>query len=299
MSSGFFYEINEQALNVHYGQNLTFYPHFHKNLEFFYNLSGQTKVVIEDQEKVLGAGEVAFIWPNYVHSYAAYPENSYYIGIIDVSVINEYAPIFSKNDCLDPFIPPSCVHPDVLRCLDCLTSPPAMSTPLRHFYLGIVLGRLLETLPLGKSNHAIGHDALRNLMRYIDTHITEPISLDRLSKELFMNKYYISKLLSQRIGCSLRTYINAIRVSMACAMLSDPAVTIPRILESCGFESERTFYRAFQSYCGMTPKDYRAHAPQGAQVFPKGRLPGIAYGAKKINEKRTVQQAYADNSISS
>ncbi len=297
MSSGFFYEINEQALDVHYGQNLTFYPHFHKNMEFFVNLGGHTKITVEDKERMLCPGEVAFIWPNYVHSYAACPENSYYIGIVDVSMISEYSSLFLKNDCLDPFIPQEKVHPDVLRCLDCLTGPQEMSASLRHFYLGIVLGRLLETLPLGKCEHAIGHDALRNLMRYIDTHITEPISLERLSRELFMNKYYISKLLSQRIGCSLRTYINAIRISMACAMLQDPSVAIPEILEGCGFESERTFYRAFQAYCGMTPKNYRAQAPQGALAFARGHLPKLSLGARRIHEKRAILQPYADSPV--
>ncbi len=286
MSSSYFYEINEWTMSVRYGQNLTFYPHFHQNAEFFYSLGGKTKITVGDREEFLRAGDAVLIWPNEVHSYAACPENSYYIGIIDVSVLHEYAPIFAKFDCVDPFLPREKVHPDVARCLASLVQSPEMSTALRHFYLGVVLGRLLEPLPLGEKARPAGQDSLRSLMKYIDTHITEPLTLERLSKELFLNKFYISKLFSQRIGCSLRGYINAIRVSMACALLNDPDVTLPCIMEKCGFDSERTFYRAFRANRGMTPKSYRAQVPRGAPAMDGSRLPGISYGKKPEDSQK-------------
>jgi len=268
MSGNVFYEVTHQALRVYYGQNLTFYPHFHSGLELFLSLEGQTKVAVEDKEKLLGPGDVAVIWPNHVHSYTAVSQTGYLIGIVDLSLIHEYTPLLTKHDCLDPFLDKDKVHPDVLHCLDTLFKSPNVSDLLRRAYLGVIAGRLLEQLPLEERKHALGSDSLRDLMTFIDTHISEHISLDRLSKELYLNKYYISKLFSQRIGCSLRTYINALRVDRACAMLADPSVTIPDILESCGFESERTFYRAFMTQRSMTPKAYRSQAPDAEQHTP-------------------------------
>lgn len=260
VSSSFFYEIKRQAMDIKYGQNLTFYAHFHQHLEFFLSLGGQTKMVVEDRERLLQPGEAAFVWPNAVHSYAAMPENAYYLGIVDVPVIGGYASTFAKWDCTDPFIPVEKVHPEVWRCMEALMAQPDMAAPLKQSYLGIVVGRLLEALPLTERTQAAGHDTLRGLMEYIHAHIAEPLSLERLSRELFMNKYSISKLFSQRIGCSLRTYLNAIRTSRARAMLADPGVSIHQVIEACGFESERTFYRVFQANCGATPRACRTQA---------------------------------------
>lgn len=257
MSNSVFYELNRQALRVFYGQNLTFYSHFHSSLELFVSLEGQTKVAVEDKEKLLPPGGVAVIWPNCVHSYTAASQTGYLIAIADLSLIPEYAPTFANHDCLAPFLDKEKVHPDVLHCLDTLARTPDMGELLRRAYLSVIAGRLLEQLPLGERKRALGSNSLRDLMTFIDSHISEPISLDLLSKELYLNKYYISKLFSQRIGCSLRTYINAIRIDRACSLLANPGVTIPAILEACGFESERTFYRAFINQRGMTPKAFR------------------------------------------
>jgi AraC-like DNA-binding protein len=143
-----------------------------------------------------------------------------------------------------------------------------MGELLRRAYLNVIAGRLLEQLPLGERKRAFGSDSLRDLMTFIDNHISEPISLDLLSKELYLNKYYISKLFSQRIGCSLRTYINAIRIDRACSLLANPSITIPEILEDCGFESERTFYRVFLKQRGITPKAFRAQSPDPGPKLP-------------------------------
>jgi AraC-like DNA-binding protein len=267
MSNNVFYEINRQALRVYYGQNLTFYPHFHSSLELFYNLEGQTKVAVEDKESLLSPGDMAVIWPNSVHSYTAMSQTGYLIGIVDLSLIHEYEPLFTKHDCLAPFLDKDKVHPDILHCLDTLVRFPGMSELLRRAYLNVIAGRLLEQLSLGERKRALGSDALRDLMTFIDAHISEPISLDRLSKELYLNKYYISKLFSQRIGCSLRTYINSLRIDRACSLLANPSATIPGILEACGFESERTFYRAFLAHRNLTPKAFRAQSP-GAEIKP-------------------------------
>ncbi len=260
MSSNAFFEINRQALRVYYGQNLTFYPHFHSSLEIFISLEGQTKVVVEDHIKLQSSGDAAIVWPNHVHSYTAMTATRYLIAIIDLSLIHEYAPKITQHGCPNPFIDKEQIHPDILHCMETLAKSSNIGEPLCRAYLGVIIGRLLEVLPLGERKKAPSHDSLRELITFIDAHIMEPISLERLSKHLYLNKYYISKLFSQRIGCSLHTYVNAIRIERACAMLLGTTVNISEVVDACGFESERTFYRAFMTHRGITPKAYREQA---------------------------------------
>ena len=78
-----------------------------------------------------------------------------------------------------------------------------------------------------------------------------------MARALFLNKYYISKLLSERVGCNLHTYLNALRINRAQGLLSDPALSLEDVMARCGYASERTFYRAFRAHTGLTPRQYR------------------------------------------
>jgi AraC family transcriptional regulator len=149
------------------------------------------------------------------------------------------------------------VHPDVAHCLGALTGDGEIAEPLRRAYLSVALGRLTAALPLMRCPAPGGRDALHSLLTYIHSHLNEPLTLDSLSKALFLNRHTISKLFSQRVGCGLNAYVNALRVSMAENLLREAQAEVAEIVERCGFGSERTFYRAFQAQRGLTPGQLR------------------------------------------
>ena len=53
-------------------------------------------------------------------------------------------------------------------------------------------------------------------------------------------------------------YINSIRVSNACKYLTKSDRSVTEISDLVGFNTMRTFNRAFQKQMGMTPSEYRA-----------------------------------------
>ena len=59
-------------------------------------------------------------------------------------------------------------------------------------------------------------------------------------------------------GYSLRRLIDEIRTAYATKLLSDPRITTDRIAELVGYSDERAFRRAFKSWTGQTPSQYRA-----------------------------------------
>jgi transcriptional regulator GlxA family with amidase domain len=123
----------------------------------------------------------------------------------------------------------------------------------------VALGRLTGALPLVRRPALGGRDALHNLLTYIHSHLSEPLTLDSLSRALFLNRHTISKLFSERVGCGLNAYVNAMRVSMAENLLREGQAGVAEIVEKCGFGSERTFYRAFQAQRGEAPGRLRRH----------------------------------------
>ena len=103
---------------------------------------------------------------------------------------------------------------------------------------------------------AVETDDLRRVLSYIGTHIDEKITLDTLSSSLYINRYSISRLFSERMGCGLNEYVNTLRADRARSLLRDTSMPLSEVCRRSGFESERTFYRVFREQYGASPRQY-------------------------------------------
>jgi len=261
MSDTFFYEQHQSAFKISQGRELSFYAHLHRQVEFYLQLEGCQQMTIDGRTRMLQPGDAALVLPNRVHSYQAQGDARHVIGIVDISAAGEYAQQLLTSSCDDPFLPEKRAHPDIMHCCMALTAAGGIrDNALVRAYIAVILGRMAEGLELKPASQSSGRDTARSLLTYITEHIAEPISLDLLAKKLYINKYSISRIFSEQIGCSLHTYVNALRVELAQNLLRDPSVNTAELIARCGFESERTFYRTFREHCGMTPRQYRQQA---------------------------------------
>ena len=83
--------------------------------------------------------------------------------------------------------------------------------------------------------------------------------MGRLADELHLHRSYLSSVFSRQLHISFNDYINALRIEDACHMLRSTNNTRTAIAATVGFETTRTFNRAFQRSYGMTPSEYRKH----------------------------------------
>ena len=91
---------------------------------------------------------------------------------------------------------------------------------------------------------------------YIDEHLSEDLSLERLAAELFVNKYHIAHVFKDEIGMSIHQYISKKRLARCReALLGDVPVTKVYLL--FGFHDYSSFYRAFKKEYGISPKDFK------------------------------------------
>ena len=75
--------------------------------------------------------------------------------------------------------------------------------------------------------------------------------------DLGVSKYVLSRMFAKTFHCNFNQYINSVRVNYATAMLERSTESITNICLDCGFESQRTFNRAFKDRYKMTPREYR------------------------------------------
>lgn len=96
----------------------------------------------------------------------------------------------------------------------------------------------------------------QNICTYIEDHLEEDLSLDRLSRMFFVSKFYIAHSFKENLGLSIHQFITRKRLEQCReAILSGMSIT--RAYRSFGFGDYSSFFRAFKKEYGISPKDYQ------------------------------------------
>lgn len=106
-----------------------------------------------------------------------------------------------------------------------------------------------------KSEKEVHAEAIASWIR---DHFKEKISLDRISSELNLSKYYISHVFKDITGFTVMEYVMGCRLNHVKYLLEmEPELTIAEVSTSSGFESIAHFSRYFKEKVGLTPTRYR------------------------------------------
>jgi len=108
---------------------------------------------------------------------------------------------------------------------------------------------------------AILNESLQSIIRYIEEHYFEPISLDDLAQLVNLRKEYLCTLFKKHMGQTIFHFLQSIRIAHARIYLNQyPDKTVREISLMCGFESSSYFCRVFRQIEGTSPQRYRQGA---------------------------------------
>ena len=94
---------------------------------------------------------------------------------------------------------------------------------------------------------------LFQVIRHINEHLSEPLSLDTLCEQFYISKPQLCRSFKRTTGASVGEYITAKRLLLAQGMLragSPPT----HVCTACGFNDYSAFYRAYRKHFGVGPK---------------------------------------------
>lgn len=126
----------------------------------------------------------------------------------------------------------------------------------------IEIGRTLfrEALPPAPKD-----DKILQILRYVDEHLTEDVSVDDLADRFYVSKYHMMRRFKAEVGVSIHQYQSDKRLLTAREMLRNGTGATDACFAS-GFRSYSAFARAYVKAFGVSPTEKK---------WPSGKLEGI------------------------
>jgi two-component system response regulator YesN len=93
--------------------------------------------------------------------------------------------------------------------------------------------------------------------KYIVVHVDERLTLEDLSKSVYLNKSYISHIFKKVSGMSLKEFMADVKMDRARILLLDKDRKIYEIAETLGYNDVEYFRKKFKDITGISPTEYR------------------------------------------
>lgn len=242
------------------GGTIGYRSHLHYQIELALIFDGHTHITVDSSEYDAYGGDAFVVFPNQIHSYTTIEREKYILLKINPDLIPELLPQISASIPKSAIIPKAANDKDLSALIKKISETyhgdePFKDTILRGLLLAF-FAKLLQKIELSDSQSGDYH-VVGLIMNYCSENYNKPLSLNILAKELHLNKYYISHVMSNKLNIGFNDYINSLRVSGACKLLVKSDSSITEISEAVGFNTLRTFNRAFSKQMNCTPSEYR------------------------------------------
>jgi AraC-like DNA-binding protein len=258
---GAFYEKKDKDLTFNYGSRLEFGAHLHKHIELVYMLKGETVTYVDGKKAILKEDSIFISFPNQIHQYFSKQPEEYLICIFSPDILPEMKSIFINYIPESQIMEKAYKYPNLYSILSFAFKAYQSDYEYRGLqikgYLLAFFGELLKNMnliPIKSTNLSM----LQNILNYCSENYMKDLSLESISDALHVSRYYVSHLLKKKVNMGFSDYINSLRISEACEHLLAEEKSITEIAYLVGFNTTRTFNRAFIKHTGMTPTCFRA-----------------------------------------
>lgn len=110
---------------------------------------------------------------------------------------------------------------------------------------------------LGSHEKDLSDRALKRICDYIEEHLEQELSLTKLADIGGFNASYLSRLFKQMYDVTITEFIYQKRMKHAALLLKSTNYKVQEVAEKSGYLSPHSFARAFRSFYGTSPAEYR------------------------------------------
>ncbi len=138
-----------------------------------------------------------------------------------------------------------------------------------------VLLPVKAALPDGTREARAGN--LQRALAFIENQLGAHLTLDQVSREAGMSKFYFCRSFKTFMGLTFREYLARRRIARAVELLRDRDYSVTRVCLEVGFKDMTHFGRVFRKITGQLPSIYRrapVEPPPRAMPTPTQRIAG-------------------------
>ena len=132
--------------------------------------------------------------------------------------------------------------------------------PYHQEYMNNLLNLLVLTITRNDqtgSKKEEQENVITQMIRYINNHYAEDITIEQLSRQFFLSPYHLCRRFKQETGNTIIQYVNTTRILNAQRMMLETDYNFTRISKETGFSNLTHFNRIFKAVTGMTPSQNR------------------------------------------
>lgn len=145
--------------------------------------------------------------------------------------------------------------------LDLLYSMASSDSYVRDMKINSVLSQLLTNLMEDSWNPGEAstdrQKKIRKVRLYLDENYSLKITLDDLSEQFFIDKYYLCEQFKEQYGISVMDYLISVRITEAKKLIRFTDKTMDEIAYAIGINGAAYFSRLFKKVEGVSPSDFR------------------------------------------
>ena len=246
--------------------------HWHEDLQFIYVLDGIIEVRTLDNSVQIQAGEAIFINKDVVHfvgeiencHYNSFLFPPYFLAFYAGSPAKDFVDSVITNDRLSlvHFVPAVGWHKEIIIILQQLVQ---LEKDKTIFYVYEVLVKLSSLWLIMRKNmilpqeqkESIIHLRMQKILRFIEEHFLEDITLSDLSASANISKSECSRCFKISLNTTPYKYLAEYRLSKAAELLRETVEPVGNIAAAVGFHQMSHFGKCFKEKTGYSPKAYR------------------------------------------
>lgn len=245
----------------------TYAIHYHSLYEIYYFLEGDADYLVEGKEYHLTPDSLVLLSPHTLHgvrvnSNTNYVRCSVHFDGFALSAERRFFllsafPGNEKNSPKEVFYE----HTEdyelrtfLIQFINAINQPEPLRSHCYPVYLEALLAQITVMSQALRPSAITSYvsDTIVDIIRYLNEHLEEPITLDLLSEKFYISKYYLNRVFKKAVGTTVMDYLNYQRVVMAKQlMLHGHSAANAAVLS--GFGDYSTFYRSYRKVMGERP----------------------------------------------
>ena len=245
--------------------------HWHQETEILHVIKGSIRFYLDDREYLASAGDLIHISAGVIHG--AQPEDCVYECLVfdskSLLMHTQAARQYLRGAGYQQFFIQEYFHeilPDLKVCVQSLFSSVRIQSSgwelsvlggLFQFY-GILFREGLYTNSPEECIRVkqLKIHQLKPVLEYIDTHYSQPVTLETLSRIAGMSPKYFCRFFHTVIHRTPIDYLNYYRIERACYLMETEDLSVTEAAYRCGFSDSSYFVRCFKKYKQTTPKQF-------------------------------------------